>query len=90
MDIHIKMAREQYQRLRSGFPANSPLRHLIDNASRIDHAVEGVLFAGYDIACNEDQARAFLETAKQCCPEVIPDIEKAIKFARSVATDRAR
>lgn len=81
MEVHIKMAPAQFERLRRGFPADSPVRGVIDNATRIDHAVEGVLFAGYTIVCNEDEARVLLETAKRCCSETIPDLEQAIKLA---------
>lgn len=83
MEIHIKMDPEQYKRLRDSYPIDSPVRDLIDNARRLDHAIEGVLFAGYTIVCNEDQAGIFLETARQCCPEVIPQIEQAIKIAQA-------
>jgi len=83
MEIHIKMAPAQYQRVRNSYPVDSPVRDLIDNARRLDHAIEGVLFAGYTIVCNEDQARIFLDTARQCCPEVIPQIEQAIKLAQA-------
>jgi hypothetical protein len=83
MEIHIKLAPAQYQRLRSTSPIDSPVRDVIDSATRVDHAIEGVLFAGYTIVCDEEQARIFLDTARRCCPEVIPDIERAIKLARS-------
>ena len=83
MDIHIKMAPALYQRLRSAYPIDSPVRDVIDNATRVDHAIEGVLFAGYTIVCDEEQARIFLDTARRCCPDVIPHIEQAIKLARS-------
>lgn len=82
MEIHIKMATAQYERLRNSYPIDSPVRDLIDNARRVDHAIEGVLFAGYTILCDENQARIFLETARRCCPEVIPQIEQAIKLAQ--------
>lgn len=81
MEIHIKMAPAQYERLRRGFPTDSPIRGVIDNATRIDHAVEGVLFAGYRMVCNENEARILLETARRCCPEAIPDVEQAIRLA---------
>ena len=56
MDIFIKVARRYYERLRSQIPTESPAREAIDKATRIDHAVEGVLFEGYNIPCDEDQA----------------------------------
>jgi hypothetical protein len=83
MEIHIKMALGQYERLRNSYPSDSPVRDLIDNARRVDHAIEGVLFAGYTIVCDEEQAGIFLDTARRCCPEVLPNIEEAIKLARS-------
>jgi hypothetical protein len=87
MEVHIKMTPAQYKRLCNSYPIDSPVRDLIDNARRLDHAIEGVLFAGYTIVCNQDQARIFLETARKCCPEVIPQIEQAIKLAQA-ANDR--
>jgi hypothetical protein len=83
MEIHIKMAPAQYERLRKTYPIDSPIRDVIDNARRVNHAIEGVLFAGYTIVCDEDQARIFLDTARQCCPELIPHIEQAIKLAEA-------
>lgn len=82
MEVHIKMAPAQYERLRNAYPIDSPVRDLMDNARRVDHAIEGVLFAGYTIVCDENQARIFLETARQYCPELIPQVEQAIKLAR--------
>jgi hypothetical protein len=82
MEVNIKMAPAQYERLRNSYPIDSPVRDLIDNARRVDHAIEGVLFAGYTIVCDENQARIFLETARRYCPEVIPQVEQAIKLAR--------
>jgi hypothetical protein len=34
------------------------------------------------LVCDENQARMILEVAKQCCPEIIRNIEQAIKLAR--------
>jgi hypothetical protein len=52
---------------------------VIEKACRLDHSVEGVLFAGYSLLCSEEQLRIILETAKHCCPEIIPDLEKALR-----------
>jgi hypothetical protein len=82
MDIFIKVAPRYYERLRSQISALSSAREAIDKATRIDHAVEGVLFEGYNIPCNEDQARIIFETAKQHCPEIVPNIEEALRLAR--------
>ena len=80
--MEIKIALWAYNRLRSEIPSESAAHEAIENASRIDHSIEGVLFAGYSIRCNEDQARVILETAKQCCPEVVRNIEEAITLAQ--------
>jgi hypothetical protein len=83
MEILIKIAPQAYDRLRSYISTESAAHEAIEKAGRIDHSIEGVLFAGYSIACNEEQARIILEIAKQCCPEIIPTIEEAITLARS-------
>jgi hypothetical protein len=83
MNTFIKVAPRYYERLRNQIPIESPAREAIDKATRIDHAVEGVLFEGYNIPCDEDQARILLETAKQYCPEIVRDIEEALKLSRS-------
>jgi hypothetical protein len=82
MEIYIKFAPRDYERLRNLIPAASPAREAIDNATRVDHALEGVLFEGYTVPCNGDQARAIREIAEQNCPELIPTIEQAIDLAR--------
>ena len=83
MEIFIKIAPQAYHRLRSHIPSKSAAHEAIEKAHRIDHSIEGVLFAGYSIACNEDQALIILEIAEQFCPEIVQDIEKAITRARS-------
>jgi hypothetical protein len=83
MEMFIKIAPRAYNLLRSHIPAESAAHQAIEKASRIDHSVEGVLFAGYSVPCNDEQARILLEIAKQFCPEIIPDIETAIALARS-------
>jgi hypothetical protein len=81
MDIFIKVAPRQYELLRSQIAAESLAYEAINKATRIDHAVEGVLFEGYNIPCDEDQARILLEIAKQYCPEIVPNIEEALRLA---------
>jgi hypothetical protein len=83
MEIFIKLAPGAYKRLRNQVPADSAAHEAIENADQIDYSVEGVLFAGYTITCNEHQARILLTTATQSCPDIVPNIEQAIKFARS-------
>jgi hypothetical protein len=83
METFLKIPPRAYIRLRSYIPAESPAHEAIEKASRIDHAVEGVVFAGYSIACDEQQLRIIFEVAKQCCPEIIPDVEKALTRART-------
>lgn len=83
MGIFIKVAAPHYDRLRSRIPVGSPVHEAIAKTTRIDHSLEGVVFKGYTIPCDENQARAILEIAKQCCPEIVPSIEEAIRLARS-------
>jgi hypothetical protein len=83
METFLKIPPRAYIRLRSHIPTDSPAHEAIEKASRIDHAVEGVVFAGYSIPCNEPQLRIIFEIAKQCCPEIIPDVEKALTRTRS-------
>ena len=82
MEIFIKVAPEQFKRLRSQINSDSPAQEAFNKATRIDYSLEGVLFEGYNIPCNEKQARAIFEIAKQSCPELIPEIDKAIRLAR--------
>ena len=85
MQVFVKLSTRAYDRLRSHVPVKSPAHEAIDRANRIDHSVEGVLFSGYSIPCSEQQARILLDLAKQSCPEIASDIEKAIELARSGA-----
>jgi hypothetical protein len=82
MDLFIKVAPRHYEQLRSQISSESPAREAIDRATRIDYSLEGVLFEGYNIPCNEEQAQIILETAQQCCSEIATDIEQAIRGAR--------
>ena len=82
MEVFIKVAPEQFRRLRSQIGNGSPVQEAINKATRIDYSLEGVLFEGYNIPCNEEQARAILEIAKQTCPELIAEITRAIRLAR--------
>jgi hypothetical protein len=83
MEVFIKVAPRHYEQLRSQIHIESPAHEAIDRATRIDYSLEGVLFEGYNIPCNEEQAQIMLETARQCCPEIASDIEYAIRLARS-------
>ncbi|TMA12854.1 MAG: hypothetical protein E6J89_03425 [Deltaproteobacteria bacterium] len=82
MELFIKVAPRHYDRLRGRIRSDSPAYQAIDKATRIDHSLEGVLFKGYNILCDEEQARIILEIAKQCCPEIIADIQEAVRLAR--------
>lgn len=83
MEISIKLKPQDYQRLRRQMPAKSPAREAMDKASRIEHALEGIQFEGYAFTCNEKQAEIILGIAKQCCPDVVPEIKNAVMLARS-------
>jgi hypothetical protein len=79
----IKLSPSAFNRLRRHIDADSAAYESIERATRIDYTVEGVLFAGYSIPCDDEQARIILETARQHSPEILPDIEKAVALARS-------
>jgi hypothetical protein len=82
MNVVVKLTPENYQALRNHISTNSPAHHAVETATRIEHAVEGVLFAGYNIACSEADARIILETARRHCPAAVFEIEKALRAAR--------
>ena len=82
MEISIKLSPADYEAIRDGTPHGSIVHQAIDKATRIEHALGGVLFEGYDIPCDEAQAHAILDAARRCCPHAVRDIEKAIAFAR--------
>lgn len=83
MNVVIKITPESYRRLRDHVPNDSAAHEAVETAARIEHAVEGVLFAGYSITCDEAQARLLLDIAKRCCPEVVVEVEKALNAARN-------
>jgi len=82
VEISIKLSLADYETIRDGTPHGSVVHQAIDRATRIEHALGGVLFEGYDIPCDEAQARAILDAARRVCPHAVRDIEKAIAFAR--------
>ena len=82
MEMIIKLSRQTYQRLRDHVPAHSPAHEPIEKAAPIDHSVEGVTFAGYSIACDDEQALVMLDVAKRHCPDAVTEIEKALASAR--------
>ena len=82
MEIFIKLAPKHYEQLRSRIPATSPARQFLSKATRIDYSIEGVLFEGYSVPCDEQQTSVLLEVTKQCCPEIFPYVEQAIGIAR--------
>lgn len=89
MEILIKLTPRDYNRLRSHVPTESAAYEAIEKAGRIDHSLEGVSFRGYTIRCDERQTRTIREIAKQCCPEMVPDIDHAMTHARR-AEERLR
>lgn len=82
MGIYIKLAPRDYDRLRSLISTESAARQAIDQATRVDHALEGVLFEGYTVPCSEEQGRAIRAVARDSCPELLPTIDQAIHLAR--------
>ena len=83
MKIFIKLASRDYEKLRGQIPNESPVHEAIERATRIDYSLDGVQFEGYNIPCDEHHARMLLEIARQCCPEIVSDIQKAMRFAES-------
>ena len=81
MKIFIKVAPRDYSRLRGYIPNESAAYEAIEKATRLDYSLDGVLFAGYSIPCDGEQARIILEIAKRCCPEIISEIEQAMSRA---------
>ena len=81
MEIFIKLASQDYEKLRSRIPARSPAHEAIEKATRIDYSLGGVLFEGHSIPCDARQARMLLEIARQSCPEIVPKIEEAMRLA---------
>jgi hypothetical protein len=79
MEIYIKVTPDQYKRLRSALPVESPAHQAINKATPIEYSLEGILFEGYEIPCDQNQAGVILNTAKHCCPELVPHIEHAVK-----------
>jgi hypothetical protein len=82
VEISIKLSPADFETIRDGTPHGSIAHQAIDRATRIEHALGGVLFEGYDVLCDEAQARAILDAARRCCPHAVHEIEKAIAFAR--------
>jgi hypothetical protein len=83
MKIFIKLASRDYEKLRSRVPNGSPAHEAIERATRIDYSLDGVLFEGYSIPCDEHHARMLLEIARDGCPEIVPEIQKAMQLAES-------
>ena len=49
MQIFIKLATRDYTRLRSNITFHSVAHEAIEKATRIEHSLDGLLFAGYSI-----------------------------------------
>jgi hypothetical protein len=58
MKIFIKLASRDYEKLRSRIPRGAATHEAIERATRIDYSLDGVLFEGYNIPCDERDARA--------------------------------
>lgn len=81
MDVLVKLSKNNYRRLRGHVPADSAAFEPMEKATPFEHAVEGVVFAGYSVHCDESQAKALLDLARRHCPECAFDIEKSITAA---------
>jgi hypothetical protein len=83
MKIFIKLASRDYEKLRTRIPNGSPVHEAIERATRIDYSLDGVLFEGYSIPCDEHHTRMLLEIARERCPEIVSEIQKAMRLADS-------
>ena len=81
MKIFVKVAPRDYSRLRGYIAKESSAYEAMEKATRLDYSLDGVMFAGYSIPCDEEQARIILKIAKRCCPEIAPEIEHAMSGA---------
>jgi hypothetical protein len=81
MEVVVKLSKSSYRRLRGHVPADCAAYEPMEKATAFEHSMEGVLFAGYTIACDDRQARALLEIARRHCPEAIAEIEKTLAAA---------
>lgn len=79
METVIKLAPAQYEKLRRHILNDSIAYDAVEKATRIDHSIDGVLFEGYSLTCDERQAEELLKIAKSACPEIVGSIEKTIK-----------
>jgi len=83
MKAFIKLSSREYEKLRRGIPDGSRAHETIQRATRIDYSLEGVLFEGYTIPCDDDDARVLLEIAREGCPEIVPKIQEAMRLAKT-------
>jgi hypothetical protein len=81
MEIFLKVASRHFDVLRDRTPPDSPVHKALGQTTPIEHSLDGVEFEGYTIPCDERQARLLLEVARSYCPEIIRDIQNAIKLA---------
>jgi hypothetical protein len=78
MEVCIKVPPRYYERLWSRVPDDSCAREPIEKATRIDQSADGAFSEAYSIPCDENQARILLKAAAEYCPELVPEIERAL------------
>ncbi len=81
MEVFIKIAQRYYERLQKEIPPGSAAHEAFAKATPIEYSLDGVEFEGANIPCDESQAKIILDTARRCCPEIVRDVEQAIKGA---------
>lgn len=81
MDIVVKLSKSNYRQLRGHVLPGSAAYEPMEKATAFEHSVEGVIFAGYSIACDDEQARALLDAARRHCPDAVSEIEKSMTAA---------
>ena len=76
MNKFIKVAPRYYERLRSQIPVESPAREAIDKATRIDHAVEGVLFEATIFPATRTKRASFSKQPSNIVPKLSATLRK--------------
>jgi hypothetical protein len=74
----IEIFTEQYERLLSVVPQDSPVYSILKNGIVVDHSKPSIERKTVEILCAVEQARELLAIAQQLCPEAAPQIEDGL------------
>ena len=86
MEVTIGLARADYEQLLHAIPRESPAYCILHRSPELDRWADEKPFSMCVIVeCkNPDEARAFLQAARQHCYRAIPDIIYALKSAKAL------